>query len=64
MRGNIVSSWIMAKLNYFSYKTLIFKHIGCKNCKELKIGAKKNAHAFVPFKGPSGQIDKSKSGTA
>ncbi len=41
MGGNIASSWIMAKSKYFSFKTLIFKHIECKNSKEFKIGAKK-----------------------
>jgi hypothetical protein len=49
MRGIIVSSWIMAKSNFVSYKILIFKHIECKNSKKFKIGAKQNSKVCVPL---------------
>ncbi len=47
MRGNIVLN--DGQIKFFSCQTLIFKHIECKNSKEIKIGVKKNSHACVPL---------------
>ncbi len=48
MRGKIVSTCLMAKSNFLSYKTLIYKHIECKKYK-IQNRSQQKSHACVPL---------------